>query len=116
MFNLDDGCICFVIIKSKFLGIFLCNQTCLVFGEITFRVMFAGEDPFDTNCFAAGWKRDESPCFILLNALEFFIHCCNPFVFVGSRDGIMIRRLLIICLFDGGVDDFGQILNNDHIG
>ena len=77
--------------------------------------MFAGEDPFDINCFATGWKCDESPGLISLDAFEFFIHCCNPFVFVGSRDGIMIRRLLMICLFDGGVDDLRRVLNNDHI-
>ena len=106
---------CFVIIKSEFLGISLCNQTCLVFGEINFRVMFAGEDPFDTNCFAAGWKRDESPGLVSLDAFEFFIHCCKPFVFVGSRNSVMICRLFVICLFDGGVDNLQWILNNDHI-
>jgi len=76
--------------------------------------MFAGEDLFDTNCFAAEWKRDESPGLILLDAFEFFIHCCNPFVLVGPRDCVVICGLFV-GLFDGGVDDFRWILNNDHI-
>jgi len=56
MLNLNDGNACFEI-ESESLGIILC----LVLDNITFRIIFDGENPFDTNGFSARRKLDRAP-------------------------------------------------------
>ena len=89
--------------RIQLLRISVCNQACLVLGNITFRVMFDG-DPFDTDGFSARWKLDEAPGLVLFNASNFLLHCFDPSIFVRSLNGLFG---ILIGGFDGGIKDFG---------
>jgi len=91
-----------------------------MFDNSTFSITFNGENPFDTNGFPARWELGEPPRLILLNTHDLIVHCFDPLISVWPSNSDFICGLLVEFgrvdgRFDGGIDDFGCLLNNDHI-